>query len=186
MQPAFGDVGSLGVSPGPAAPHSFLTRDAKSSGKGWLQATPSSPQQSSPPGACPGQHMENFNPNLPLSPSPAPQLGTAQGEPKDPPGETAGEQDPEESKSSECICTQKCETGTSKCKNMKQGNQNANQILSPVEFPCLHLESQHQGLTLGSVVASPSPRVSLAPREAPRPTALPTSTPSSSKAKQLL
>lgn len=53
-------------------------------------------------------------------------------------------------------------------------------VLSPVEFLCLHLDSRHKRLTLGSAVASPSPCVSLTPQgsfPAAGPTALPTSSP---------
>jgi len=43
VQPAFGDVGNLGISPGSAALCSHPVRDAMGIGKGWLQAAPFSP-----------------------------------------------------------------------------------------------------------------------------------------------
>lgn len=59
-----------------------------------------------------GKDQPQFTP-LPLS---CPTLGHAQGEPQDPPRQTAGEQDPEGPKTSDVICTQT---------KVKQGNQNA-------------------------------------------------------------
>lgn len=115
--------------------------------------------------------MEKINPNSPLCRSPAPQMGTAQGEPQDPPGETPGEQDPEESKSSECICT---------LTKAKQGNQTAKLLVScGASLPASGEPTQ--GTDTGSAVASPSSRVSLRPQgSSPEagPIALPTSSPS--------